>query len=154
MAGAGRHDDTATAVRLNLSAVCCSLYRALPGLTYIPLRKRTPIVRQVVARHVLRHEIQWAPLDLIEDAAKILADDAERNELGAPHEQHDDHQAGIARHRVAEQQRADQELQQEYRCTNPDDQSEIGGDTQRHRRKAGNAFKRKIPKLPVIPGAG
>src|SRR5580765_8179684 len=58
-----------------------------------------------VRRMILVYEIERALLGFDVKTAEVLADDAERDELDAAEQQHDDHQRRIAADRIAEEQR-------------------------------------------------
>jgi len=97
------------------------------------------------------HEIEGAALGFVEDAAEILADDAERHQLHAAEEQHHGQQAGIAGDRVAEHQRAYDQLQRVEGREDRGGETQIGRDLQRPHGEAGDALQAEVPELPVVP---
>ncbi len=61
------------------------------------------------------------------------------------------HQRGIAAHRIAEDQRPQDEEPAIDQGDQRDPEPDVGGDTERHLAEGGDAFQREIPQPPVVP---
>lgn len=95
------------------------------------------------------HEIDRPLLRFVIDAADVLADDADADQLDSADEQHHRNQRRVTRHRIAQPQRArDDEPAVEER-ERRDAEPDVGPTAQRHRAEARDPFEREVPELPA-----
>src|SRR4051812_28261557 len=124
---------------------------AIRLLIDLPRRWVAARLDSAVRRMILVYEIERALLGLDVKTAEILADDAERDELNTAEQQHDDHQRGIAAHRIAEDERLGQHPDAEHEGKRGGGKANIGRELQRRARERRDSIDREVPEPPVIP---
>src|SRR6478672_296840 len=95
-------------------------------------------------------EIEGPLLGFHVQAAEVLADQAQRDQLYAAEQQDHCHQAGPARDRIAPHQRLGHHPQRVQQREQRGDETEVGRHPQRRGGKTGDAFEREVPQRPEI----
>src|ERR1700719_3202219 len=99
----------------------------------------------------IAHQVQGPSLDLAVHARKVLADDAERDELHAAEEEHRDHQRRIPGQIDATNDLQADQKKREKKGEERTSDANVAPDFERHRTERGDGVEGKVPQAPVAP---
>lgn len=94
--------------------------------------------------------VWWAMLGLVEDAAEVLADDADGKELASAEEENDDDEGGEALNVIAHGYGLDEEIKRIEHGSGRADQADDGGQSQWRGGVGGDAFDGEVAQAAQI----
>ena len=102
----------------------------------------------------IAHDVVGAVLGFVVDAADVLADDAQREQLDATQEEYQNHHRGITLDSIAPDERLDKDINHVDKGEHRHDEAHKGGDAQGRAGKGRDAVDGQREQLLVAPRRG